>query len=183
VTVVEDWMALSADAVDVQGFGADGRTARDTLPEGPPEGPTFAAPSVRGAVDRPLLRANDELVNVGLRVELGAGADPGTRVSVQVFADDHAGASDVADLGPGTLRLRARCAAGGAGRVYLVVVTATDGSGQSACAVRAVAVPHGDDALGTALVRAAAEVAEAWYRLYRSAPAGFALLGAGPAGV
>jgi hypothetical protein len=121
-----------------------------------------------------------QLINVGLSVQLNEDADPSTQVSVQVFANDNASASDAADIGPATLRLRSVRQSNGGGRVYLIVATATDPSGQTGFDVCTVVVPHDQSAGSIAKVQAEAAAAEAYYRQFQTAPAGYVLLGERP---
>ncbi len=123
---------------------------------------------------------NGQLINVGLGVQLNADADPSTYLSVQIYANDNANASDAADIGPDTLQLRSERQGNGQGRVYLVVATATDASGQTGFDVCTVVVPHDQSARSRAEVQAEAAAAAAYYQDYQTAPAGYALLGEGP---
>jgi hypothetical protein len=118
---------------------------------------------------------NHGLVNVGLRVDV---QPPDATVQVQVYANDNANASDAADIGPGTLELRAARHGHGSGRVYLIVVTATSG-GQTAFDVCTVVVPHDQSPGSIARVQAEAAAAEAYYREFQTAPPGYSLLGQG----
>jgi hypothetical protein len=141
-----------------------------------------AAPAPQCAVAQSLLwPPNYQLINVGLGVQLNDDADPSTQLHVQVFGNDGARPADAADIGPGTLRLRAE-RQGSGGRVYLVVALADDASGQSGFDVCAVVVPHDQSAGSIAEVLAEAAEAEAFYRENQTAPPGYALLGEGPAG-
>jgi hypothetical protein len=144
-----------------------------------------AAPTVGCAVARSLLwPPNRRLVNVGFGVQLNEDADPSVRVRVQVFGNDLADSSDAADIGPGTLRLRSERRPEGLGfqRVYLLVVTATDASGQTSFDVCTVVVPRALTADALFEVRSRARWAEVWYRQYQTVTADFSLLGEGPAG-
>src|SRR5262249_8606294 len=137
------------------------------------------APAVTCTVAQPLLwPPNHRLVNVGLSVKV---SDPNATVTVQVYGNDGANPSDAADIAPGTLRLRADRQGSGSGRVYLIVVTATN-SGGTGFDVCTVVVPHARSPEALAAVHAAAAAAEAFYRQFRTAPPGFSLLGEGPAG-
>jgi hypothetical protein len=119
---------------------------------------------------------NHQLVNVGLSVDV---QPPDATLQVQVYANDNASPSDAADIGPDTLQLRAERQGNGSGRVYLLVVTATTG-GQTAFDVCTVVVPHDQSARSIARVQAEAASAEAYYREFQTAPAGYMLLGEGP---
>jgi hypothetical protein len=123
-----------------------------------------------------------QLINVGLSVPLNEDADPSTHVSVQVYANDQANASDAANIAPDTLQLRAARQGNGQGRVYLIVATATDASGQTGFDVCTVVVPHDQSARSIAQAQAEAEAAEAYYREFQTAPDGYGLLGEGPDG-
>jgi probable HAF family extracellular repeat protein len=139
--------------------------------------PASTAPSVTCSVAASQLwPPNHQLVNVGL----GVTVDPAdASLQVQVYANDGAVPADAADIGPGTLRLRAERQGNGQGRVYLIVVTATAG-GQTAFDVCTVVVPHDQSAGSLAQVQAAAAAAEAHYRQFQTAPPSFHLLGSGP---
>jgi hypothetical protein len=116
---------------------------------------------------------NNQLVNVGLSVQV---SDPNATVTVQVFANDDALPSDAADFAPGKLRLRSD-RQGGSGRVYLIVVKATNAAGDVADNVCTVVVPHDQSADALAAVEQQAADAEAYYRAFQTAPPGYRLLG------
>jgi hypothetical protein len=139
-----------------------------------------AAPWPSAAVSESLLwPADSSMVNVGLAVPLNDDADPSTHRSVQVYGNDNANAADAAAIAPGTLQLRAYRQGHGSGRVYLIVATATDASGQTGFDVCTVVVPHDQSGGSIAQVQAEAAAAEAYYREFQTAPAGYALLGEG----
>ena len=141
-----------------------------------------AAPLPSASVSESLLWPPDHrMVNVGLAVQLNDDADPSTHLSVQVYANDNASASDAADIAPGTLQVRSERRGNGQGRVYLIVATATDASGQTGADVCTVVVPHDRSAGSIAAVQAEAAVAAAYYREFQTAPDSYALLGEGPA--
>jgi hypothetical protein len=134
-----------------------------------------AALTVQCSVATPVLPPpNHQLVYVGLSVQV---SDPSAAVTVQVFANDDALSSDAADLAPGTLRLRSERQGGGSGRVYLIVVTATDAAGDVAVGVCTVVVPHDQSADALAAVEQQAADAEAYFLAFHTAPPGYALLG------
>ena len=121
---------------------------------------------------------NHKLVNVGL----GVGVNPtGATLHLRVYANDEATAADAAKIASGTLQLRAERQGGGEGRVYLIVVTATNASKQKGFDVCTVVVPHDRSAASLAAVKAEAAAAEAYYRDHHTAPTGYDLLGKGPA--
>ncbi|WP_095987402.1 DUF7507 domain-containing protein [Cystobacter fuscus] len=108
------------------------------------------APVVSSWVIAPLLwPPNNNLVNVGF---MGNVIDncPGVTLQAFVFGDedDQAPTSpgvifspDAKDIAPGTLRLRAERVDSGNGRVYLIVLKATDSGGRVGFSVQTVVVP------------------------------------------
>jgi probable HAF family extracellular repeat protein len=130
---------------------------------------------VRCSVTTPVLWPPDnQLVKVGLSVQV---SDPSATVTVQVFANDGALAADAADLAPGKLRLRSDRQGGSTGRVYLIVVTATDAAGAVAFDVCTVVVPHDHSGRSLAAVEQQAADAEAYFLAFHTAPPGYRLLG------
>jgi hypothetical protein len=115
-----------------------------------------------------------QLINVGLSVEV---SDPNATLQVQVFANDGANSDDAADLAAGELRLRSARQGGGSGRVYLIVVTATDAAGNTAVSVCTVVVPHDHSPGSLAAVEQQATYAGDFYLAMHTAPPGYALLG------
>jgi hypothetical protein len=133
--------------------------------------------TVQCSVTTPVLwPPNDQLVNVGLSVQV---SDPNATISVQVFANDDALPSDAAGFAPGQLRLRGDRQGDGGGRVYLIVVTATDAAGDVAVSVCTVVVPHDQSADALAAVNEQAADAAAYFQAFSTAPPGYALLGSG----
>jgi hypothetical protein len=131
--------------------------------------------TVQCSVTTPVLWPPDnKLVNVGLSVQV---SDPNATVTVQVYANDDALPADAADLAPGTLRLRADRQGDGNGRVYLIVVKATDAAGDVAFRVCTVVVPHDQSADALAAVNQQAAAAVAHYQAFQTAPPGYRLLG------
>ena len=134
------------------------------------------APTVTCSVAQALLwPPNHRLVNVGLGVTIDP---PDANLHILVFADDNAGPADAADIGPGTLQLRAERQGGGNGRVYLIVATAANPGGTS-FDVCDVAVPHDHSPRSIASVRQQAADAAAYYQEFQTAPPGYHLLGEG----
>jgi hypothetical protein len=117
---------------------------------------------------------NHQLVNVGLSVQV---SDPNATIQVQVYVNDDALPSDAADLAPGRLRLRSQRQGSGSGRVYLIVVTATDAAGNVAVSECTVVVPHDHSAHSLAAVEQQAADAEAYFQAFHTAPPGYRLLG------
>ena len=88
---------------------------------------------------------------------------------------------DAANIAPGTLRLRDERIATSAGRVYLVVPTATDASGNTGSACCTVVVPHDPKPASVSLIRSQAAAAVAFCANHNgSPPAGYLVVGDGP---
>jgi len=129
-------------------------------------------------------QTNSDLINVGL----SATANEPATFNVQVFGDENdetptsttpvtVHSPDAKDIAIGTLRLRAERLDSGDGRVYLVVVTATDLFGNASRACHTVVVPRkkkGD-------VDAQAAAAKAFCEANAGAPpTGYFVIGDGP---
>lgn len=133
---------------------------------------------------------NGDLQNVGLRAtaeDVCAGALP---VAVQVFSNENdreptgagVGAPDASEIANATLRLRSERRGDSDGRVYLVVVDSTDPSGNRAVECCTVVVPHSRKTSDLHAVEAKAAAAAQFCRTNAGqTPAGFSLIGAGPA--
>ena len=134
------------------------------------------APTVTCSVAQSLLwPPKRQLVNVGLSVTV----DPlDANLHLLVYANDNASAADAAAIGPGTLQLRSERQGNGTGRVYLIVVTATN-SGGTSFDVCTVAVPHDHSPRSIASVRQQAADAAAYYQEFQTTPPGYHLLGEG----
>jgi CSLREA domain-containing protein len=108
---------------------------------------------------------NHDLVNVGLSVSITDNSGSVQSSSIAVFSneDDVAPAAgdespDAKDIAAGTLRLRAERSGSGAGRFYLIVVTATDPSNNTSHNCATVVVPK---SLSAADLNAVAQLASA----------------------
>ncbi len=128
---------------------------------------------------------NHNLVNVGLTAAATDNCSDAIATSVQVFCDESQHASgdghfrpDAEDIAPGTLRLRSACFGAGDGRVYLIVTTATDTSGNENRSCATVMVPHDRSAASIAAVKAQAAAASAFCQAHDGdAPPGFGMIG------
>ena len=137
------------------------------------------APTVTCSVAQSLLwPPKHQLVNVGLSIIVDP---PDVNLHLLVYANDNASAADAAAIGPGTLQLRSERQGNGTGRVYLIVVTATN-SGGTSFDVCTVAVPHDHSPRSIASVRQQAADAAAYYQEFQTTPPGYHLLGEGPEG-
>jgi hypothetical protein len=137
---------------------------------------------------------NHQLVNVGLTatvsddcdddVEIGGG--PGVN-GVAVYSDEQdldVGSGnhspDAKNVGLGTLRLRSERAGPINGRVYLIVVQATDEAGNTGFCTQTVTVPHDQSNASKASVAAQAAAAQAFFIANQVPPPGFVQVGIGP---
>jgi hypothetical protein len=148
------------------------------------------APTLSCSVSTPSLwPPNNKFVNVGLRVNVKDACDPNPKVNIKVYSDedndkekgddngkdddnekgkdkdkgkgDDKDSPDAKDIGAGTLQLRAERSGKGDGRVYLIVVTATDKSGNTSFSSCTVVVPHSESKKAIADVNAQAAAAKA----------------------
>jgi hypothetical protein len=87
---------------------------------------------------------------------------------------------DAKDTGLGTLRLRSERKGTGDGRVYLIIVTATDSSGNVSRCCRTVTVPISQSKASMASVAAQAAAARAFCEQNGTAPPGYFVIGDGP---
>jgi hypothetical protein len=127
---------------------------------------------------------NSSLVNVGLHITATDDNDPAPIVKVSVFSDESdvdsanggVASPDAIAWAAGTLQLRAERRGNGDGRVYLILVTATDAAGNVGYGCCAVTVPHSQSAKAKASVAAQAAAAEAECAGGGGAPAGYFIL-------
>src|SRR5690606_32707760 len=115
------------------------------------------APFLACDLERHLLwPPNHTLVNVGLEVQVDDDCDSGVPLSVIVYSNEddteNSGSGvhspDAKEAAPDTLRLRAERNGGGHGRVYLIVVSAEDLSGNVGESTCVVVVPKSRSPLG-----------------------------------
>jgi hypothetical protein len=126
------------------------------------------------------------LVNVGLSASATDNC-PGTVISVAVFGDENDEeptgdgnfSPDAKDIGLGTLRLRAERKGDGDGRVYLIIVTATDAAGNVSRCCRTVTVAHDQTKASVASVASQAAAARAYCEQHGTAPPGYFVIGDG----
>src|SRR6266851_2199411 len=150
-------------------------------------------PVVSASVGLSLLPQNDHnLVNVGLAATATDDACPApSSFVVQVFGNeddqtptDRSGtvfSPDAKDIAVATLRLRQERVDSGDGRVYLVVVKATDTAGGTGFATITVVVPKSSSTANIASVNTQAAVAKAFADSHQGAPpAGYFVIGDGP---
>jgi len=149
-------------------------------------------PVVHASVAQPLLRQNDhKLVNVGLAATATDAACPApTTFAVEVFSNeddqtpatgDDAFSPDAKDIGIGSLRLRSERLGTSDGRVYLIIVKATDTAGGTGFDAVTVVVPKSSSAASRMDVAADATAAEQSALANNGLPpAGYFMIGDGP---
>ena len=148
------------------------------------------APAVSCAVTTSVLGPpNHNMINVGLS---GSATDncPGPlTITVEVFGDeddesptgDGNHSPDAKSIAVGTLRLRSERKGDADGRVYLIVVKATDMAGNVGVCCTTVVVPHDQKAASLASVQAQAAAAKAFCQANGGAPPpGYFVIGDGP---
>jgi hypothetical protein len=130
-------------------------------------------------------------VNVGLAATATAGTCPAPNgFAVQVFGkeDDQTPTApkdvfspDAKGIGVAMLRLREERVDSGDGRVYLVVVKATDAAGGMGFAALTVVVPKSSSSANITSVNIQAAVAKAFAEAHQGAPpGGYLVIGDGP---
>jgi hypothetical protein len=145
------------------------------------EMPDTTAPTVGALVaDDTLWSPNHKMVNVGLDAVADDDTDAEPALELLVYSNesneaDKNGPDAVADA-KGNLTLRAERSGSGNGRIYLVVVTATDLAGNVGYDCATVLVPKSKGKKQMASIVAAAIVAEEFCLETGSAPAGWHLL-------
>ena len=128
------------------------------------------------------------MINVGLSASAADVCNGALPVAVRVYANeddetptgDGVFSPDALSIAPGTLRLRYERIGSGKGRVYLIVTTSTDSSGNVGAACSTVAVPSAGSAAGlTAVNNLAAAARSACVASNGTPPAGYVLVGDG----
>lgn len=147
-----------------------------------------SAPQITVTAEHLELRpANGEMVDIGFAAAVVDAGDVNPSISTSVYSDEDdvagvAGAklSPDAKWGP-ALKLRAERDSAGDGRVYLIVVKATDAAGNSSFGCLTVIVPKSNSATAIAVVKAQAAVAAEWCLANHGAmPDGFWVVGDAP---
>lgn len=163
--------------------GLDSNVATVTITIADTQGPNLSS-SVAATSLRP---PNHNMVNVGLNVSATDNGGGPVQINVAVFSDeddvmpdfdDHS--PDAKDIAPLTLRLRAERTGAGDGRVYLIVITATDGFGNASRNCLAVVVPKSNSQADIASVNQQAAAALAYCVANGTAPANYFVVGDGP---
>jgi len=150
------------------------------------------APVISSSVAMPLISAtNSNLFNVGLIATATDNSGAPITVEVAVFGDEDdqtptfnntVHSPDAKDIGPSnTLRLRGERIESGDGRVYLIVLTAMDPSGNTSHSYQTVVVPKGNKQANIDSVNAQAAAAVSYAQSHNGAPPpGYFVIGDGP---
>jgi hypothetical protein len=134
-------------------------------------------------------QTNHNLINVGVAGTATDSCEGAVPIMVNVFSDeddqentgDGTHSPDAKDIGLGTLRLRAERKGNSDGRVYLLVIEATDSSGNRGSSCCTVAVPHSNLKAAQTAVQVQADAARAFCMANDgTAPAGYFVVGDGP---
>jgi hypothetical protein len=164
----------------------DSCTAMVTVVDDTP--PTVSC-SVNQSVLPTLWPPNHDLVNVGLSVSAADACDANLTITVMVFGDeddeeptgDGTHSPDAKDIAPGTLRVRSERKGDADGRVYLIVVKATDDAGKVRVACCTVVVPKSQSQADVNAVNAQAAAARSHCLANNGAPPpGYFVIGDGP---
>jgi uncharacterized repeat protein (TIGR01451 family) len=184
-TVISNTAAVSAETPPDNNQGNDSAGVSFTV--------FNPAPIVTTSVALAFLPQNDhDLVNVGLTASATDDVCPApTTFVVQVFGDEDDQAAtdkqgtvfspDAKDIAVVSLRLRQERMDSVDGRVYLIVVKATDAAGGTGFATATVVVPKSSSAANVASVNAQAAATKAYADSHNGAPpAGYVVVGDGP---
>jgi len=147
-------------------------------------------PELSCSVAVPVLhQTNHTMLNVGLASRARDACDGELAVTVSVFGDeddemqsgDGNFAPDAKSIAVGSLRLRAERQGNGDGRVYLILVEATDSSANRGINCCTVVVPHSNKQQALQSVQAQAAAAQAFCLAHAGMPpAGYFVLGDAP---
>jgi hypothetical protein len=191
---------LVQDPAGPYALGLTGVTLTATDPEGASDSCTGnvtvaddTPPVISASLTKTLfipMRAHD-LVNVGLQATATDACGPPTAVQVDVYGDeddetptDALGtvfSPDAKDIAVSTLRLRAERMDAADGRVYLIILHSSDGSGNTGFSCKTVVVPRSSSAANIASVNSQAATALAYCQGNNGTPApGYFIIGDGP---
>ncbi|MBA3355736.1 MAG: DNA/RNA non-specific endonuclease [Pyrinomonadaceae bacterium] len=134
--------------------------------------------------------SNSNLFNVGLSVSATDNSGDPVTINVAVVGDENdqtptinntVHSPDAKNIAPGTLRLRGERVESGDGRVYLIIVTTTDSSGNVSRNYHTVVVPKGNSQARIDQVNAQAAAALSYAQTNNGAtPPGYFVIGDGP---
>jgi RHS repeat-associated protein len=144
-------------------------------------------PAVQASIQKSQLwPPNHKMVDVGFTAQATDTCGDQPSLIVQVFSNEPADDPDSHDtpdalLDPaGKLTLRSERLGDGSGRVYLVIVTATDPAGNAGHGCPTVVVPHDQSGGSVASINAQAKAAQTYCQANGAAPVNFVMLTSGP---
>jgi VCBS repeat-containing protein len=135
-----------------------------------------------------LTSTNSTLINVGLTASATDNSGETVDIQVSVYGDEDdetptfnntVHSPDAKDIAPVTLRLRAERVEENNGRVYLIVVTATDTSGNVSRNYHTVVVPKNNKQANIDMVIAEAAAAKLYAETSGNPPPGYFIIGDG----
>jgi len=136
-----------------------------------------------------LSTTNSNLINVRLSASATDNSGGPVNIEVAVFGDEDdqtptapgtIHSPDAKDIALETLRLRAERVEANDGRVYLIVIKATDAAGNVSRNYQTVVVPKNNKAASLELVNAQAAAAAAYAAEHAAPPPGYFIIGDGP---
>ena len=145
-------------------------------------------PSITASVTADALWApNHHLENVGLAYSATDNSGDPVTIQVKVFSNEddvfdggENFSADAKDIAAGTLRLRQERSSAGSGRVYLILIVATDSSNNVSRKCLSVVVSKSQDQADVNAVNQLAAAARAICEATGAAPAGYFVVGDGP---
>jgi hypothetical protein len=147
------------------------------------------APVVTSSVTITQLSVPDHnMINVGLSASATDNCDSSLTFNVRVYGDENDEEAtgdgnfspDAKNIGLGSLRLRSERNGAKDGRVYLIVVTATDSSGNVGRSSRTVTASISSSASSLQSVANQAAAAKAYFDQFGTPPPGYFVIGDGP---
>jgi DNA/RNA endonuclease G (NUC1) len=149
------------------------------------------APVLTSSVAMTLISTtNSNLINVGLTASATDNSGGPVTIDVAVFGDEDdqtptdnntVHSPDAKDIAPGTLRLRGERIEANDGRVYLIVVKATDSAGNISRNYHTVVVPKSNKQANIDAVNAQAAAAASYAQSHNGVPPpGYFVIGDGP---
>ena len=149
------------------------------------------APVLTSSVAMTLISTtNSNLINVGLTASATDNSGGPVTIDVAVFGDEDdqtptdnntVHSPDAKDIAPGTLRLRGERIEANDGRVYLIVVKATDSAGNISRNYHTVVVPKSNKQANIDAVNAQAAAAASYAQAHEGVPpSGYFVIGDGP---
>lgn len=169
--------AAGGDGADVGAFEVQGVCFADTDP------PVITASVATDTLWSP----NHQLVNVGFTFNVTDNSNDPISTQITVFSNEddvfdggESFSPDASDIATGTLRLRGERSSSGQGRVYLILIVATDSSNNVIRTCLSVVVPKGQSQPEFDTVNQLAVAARAVCEGTGAPPAGYFVVGDGP---